>query len=72
MIASTLNPRVARSESADRQPQEFHRLALVLVVLLALVNVSAAVLMAGSWATLSTGMIELERTLHDHPAGTID
>ena len=72
MIASTLNPRVARSESADGQPQEFHRLALVLVVLLALVNVSAAVLMAGSWATLSTGMIELERTLHDHPTETLD
>jgi hypothetical protein len=72
MIASTLNPRAVRSESADRQPHESHRLALVLVVLLALVNVSAAVLMAGNWASLSTGMIELERTLHDHPTETLD
>ena len=72
MIASTLSHRAVRSGSADREPHESHRLALVLVVLLALVNVSAAVLMAGNWASLSTGMIELERTLHDHPTETLD
>jgi hypothetical protein len=72
MIASTPSHRAVRSGSADREPHEPHRLALVLVVLLALVNVSAAVLMAGNWASLSTGMIELERTLHDHPTETLD
>ena len=40
---------------------------VMLVVILALVNVAATVLMAGSWASLSTGMLELERSIQDRP-----
>jgi hypothetical protein len=67
MIASRLSPRIARSKDADRQPEEFSRLMVMLVVILALVNVSATVLMAGTWASLSTGMLELERSIQDRP-----
>jgi hypothetical protein len=38
---------------------------VLLVVILALMNVSATVLMARSWASLSTGMHELERNMQD-------
>jgi hypothetical protein len=68
MIASSLSPRIAWSKDADRQLREFPRLTVMLVVILALVNVSATALMAGSWASLSTGMLELERNVQDHPA----
>jgi hypothetical protein len=39
----------------------------VLVIILALVNVSATVLMVGSWANMSTGMLELEGSMQDRP-----
>jgi hypothetical protein len=42
----------------------------VLVVILALVNVSATVLMVGSWASITTGMLEFEGSIQDrtvHP-----
>lgn len=54
MIASNLHLRVNWSRDRDRQPQEPPRLMVVLVVVLALVNVSAIVLMAGSRASIST------------------
>jgi hypothetical protein len=38
---------------------------VVLVVILALVNVSATMLMAGSWASITNGMLELERSVQD-------
>jgi hypothetical protein len=65
MIAPSLN--VSCPKNADRQPQVVPRLLAVLVVILALVNVSATVLMVGSWASMSTGMHELEWSLQDRP-----
>jgi hypothetical protein len=38
-----------------------------LVVILAIVSVTATVLTAESWASLSTAMLELERSMQDHP-----
>ena len=65
MIASSLSPKLVWPKDAARQTQEFPRLTVLLVVILALVNVSATVLMARSWASLSTGMHELERSIQD-------
>jgi hypothetical protein len=65
MIASSLNPKITWPKDADRQPREFSHLTVLLVVILALVNVSATVMMTGSWVSLSTGMHELERSMQD-------
>lgn len=65
MLASNLHLRVHWSRDRGRQPQEFPRLMVVLVVVLALVNVSATVLMAGSWASISNGLFELETSIQD-------
>jgi hypothetical protein len=67
MIAPSLNLNVSCPKNANRQPQEVPRLLAVLVVILALVNVSATVLMIGSWASMSTEMLELERSMQDRP-----
>jgi hypothetical protein len=72
MIASNLNLRVSRSRDRDRQPLELPRLMVVLVIVLALVNISATVLMVGSWGSISNGMLELERSIQDRPTGTIN
>jgi hypothetical protein len=72
MIASNLHLRVTWSKDRDRQSQELPRLMVVLVVVLALVNVSATVLMAGSWASISNGMLELERSIQDHLTETVN
>jgi hypothetical protein len=72
MIASNLNLRVSRSRDQGRSPQEFPRLMVALVVVLALVNVSATVLMAGSWGSISSGMLELERSIQDRPTETVN
>jgi hypothetical protein len=45
---------------------------VVLVVVLALVNVSATVLMAGSWASLTNGMLDLERSIQDRLTKTVN
>jgi hypothetical protein len=45
---------------------------VVLVVALALVNVSATVLMAGSWASITDGLLELERSIQDHLTETVN
>jgi hypothetical protein len=45
---------------------------VVLVVVLALVNVSATVLMAGSWASISNGMLELETSIQDRLTDTVN
>jgi hypothetical protein len=65
MLASNLHLRVHWSRDRGHQPQEFPRLIVVLVLVLALVNVSATVLMAGRWASITNGMLELERNIHD-------
>jgi hypothetical protein len=44
----------------------------VLVVILALVNVSATVLMVGSWVSITTGMLELERNIQDRLTETVN
>ncbi len=72
MIASSSTPGFARPEGADRQPWEAPRLTVLLVVILALVNVSATVLMARNWASLSAGMLELEVGTQDHPTELVD
>jgi hypothetical protein len=72
MIASNLHLRVHWSGDRGRQPQEFPRLMAVLVVILALVNVSATVLMVGSWANITNGMIELEGSLQDRLTETVN
>lgn len=72
MIASNLHLRVDWARDRARQPREFPCLVLILVILLALVNVSATVLMAGSWASLTTGMLELERSIQDRATETVN
>ena len=71
MIAANLHLRVHWSRDRGQQPQEFPRLIVVLVVVLALVNVSATVLMAGRWASITKGMLELERSIQDRSIETI-
>jgi hypothetical protein len=72
MLASNLHLRVHWSRDRGRQPQEFPRLMVVLVIVLALVNVSATVLMAGDWASISNGMLELERSIHNRLTETVN
>ena len=70
MIAANLHLRVHWSRDRGRQLQEFPRLMVGLVVVLALVNVSATVLMAGSWASIS--MFELDRSVQDRLTETVN
>jgi hypothetical protein len=72
MTASNLHLRVHWARDRDRQPQAFPRLMVVLVIALALVNVSATVLMAGSWASLTDGMLDLERSIQDRLTETVN
>ena len=72
MLASNLHLRTEWSRDRGRQPREFSRLAMVLVVVLALVNVSATVLMAGNWASITSGMLELERSIQDRLSETVN
>jgi len=71
MLASNLHLRVHWSRDC-RQRQEFPRLMVVLVIVLALVNVSATVLMAGSWASVSNDLFELERSIQDRLTETVN
>ncbi len=66
MIASNLNLSVNPSRGGTRQPPEFPRLMAVLVIVLAVVNVSATLLMVGSWASMTDGMLALETSMQDH------
>ena len=72
MLASNLHLRVHWSRDRSRQPQEFPRLMVGLVIVLALVNVSATVLMVGSWASISNGMFELETSIQDRLTDTVN
>ena len=65
MIAPPLKLRVSWLEDGKRQPRADPRLMAVLVVILALVNVSAAVVMVETWASMSSGMHELEGSMQD-------
>jgi hypothetical protein len=71
MIASNFNPRVNWSRDRGRPLQEFPRLLVVLVLVLALVNVSATVLMVGRWASITNGMLDLERSIQDRLTETV-
>ena len=42
------------------------------MIVLALVNVSATVLMAGSWVSISNGLSELERSMQDRLTETVN
>ena len=72
MIVPTDELGISWSKDRTRQPQEGHHLLAALVVILALVNVSATVLMVGSWASMSTGMLELEWSIQDHLTDIVD
>jgi uncharacterized ion transporter superfamily protein YfcC len=72
MVASNLNLTVYRSRDRERRPLELPRLMVVLVIVLALVNVSATVLMAGSWGSISSGMLELEQSIQDRATETFN
>ena len=72
MVASNLNFRVNRSTDRERRPLELPRLMVVLVIVLALVNVSATVLMAGRWGSISSGMLELEQSIQDRATETFN
>ncbi len=67
MIAPSLNLDISCPKNADRQPQEVRGLLAVLVVILALVDVSATVLMVGTWVSMNTGMLEIEESMRDRP-----
>ncbi|MDF2687542.1 MAG: hypothetical protein K0Q80_507 [Microvirga sp.] len=72
MLASNLHLRVHWPRDRGRQPQEFPHLMVVLVIVLALVNVSATVLGAGSWVSNSSGLSELERSMQDRLTETVN
>jgi hypothetical protein len=72
MLASNLHLRAHWPRNRGRQPEEFPRLMVVLVIVLALVNVSATVLMAGSWVSISNGILELERSMQDRLTETVN
>ena len=65
MIAPNHKLGVSWSKDGTRQPQEGHHLMAVLVVILALVNVSITVVMVETWASMSAGMHELEGSMQD-------
>jgi hypothetical protein len=70
MIAPNLSLRGHWVEDGKQPPQNTPRFVVVLIAILALVNVSATVLMFGGWATMTNSMAELERNITDHLAGT--
>jgi hypothetical protein len=72
MIAPALKLRVSWSKHGKRHPQEVSRFTAGLVMILALVNVCATVLMVESWASMNTGMHELEWSLQDYLTDNAD
>jgi hypothetical protein len=72
MLASNLHLRVHWSRDRGPQPQEFPRLMVVLVIVFALVNVSATVMMAGSWASITNSLVELEGSIKDRLTETVN
>ncbi|MBL0407835.1 hypothetical protein JKG68_28420 [Microvirga aerilata] len=66
MIAPKLSVRAHWVTDDSQLPQDTPRFVVVLIAILALVNVSATVLMIGDWATMTNSMAELERNITDH------
>ena len=68
MIAPHLSLTAHGSTVGNQLSQDTPRLMVVLIAILAFVNVSATVLMLGSWASTINGIVELERSIPDHLA----
>ncbi len=66
MIAPNLRLRAHWVKDGNHLPQDTPRFVVVLIAILALVNVSATVLMFGDWATMTNSMAELEQSITDH------
>jgi hypothetical protein len=66
MIAPHLSLRTHWIKADNQPPQDTPRFVVVLIAILALVNVSATVLMFGDWATMINSMAELEQSITDH------
>ena len=66
MIAPNLSLRTHWVKDDNQPPQDTPRFVVLLIAILALVNVSATVLMFGDWATMTNSMAELERNITDH------
>jgi hypothetical protein len=66
MTAPNLSLRVHWVKDGKQPPQDTPRFVVVLIAILALVNVSATVLMFGDWATMTNSMAELEQSITDH------
>jgi hypothetical protein len=68
MIAPHLSLTAHRPTVGNQLSQDTPRLMVVLIAILAFVNVSATVLMLGSWASTINAIVELERSIPDHLA----
>jgi hypothetical protein len=68
MIAPHLSVTAHGPTVGNQPPQDTPRLMVVLIAILAFVNVSATVLMLGSWASTINAIVELERSIPDHLA----
>jgi CHASE2 domain-containing sensor protein len=66
MIAPHLSLRSHWIKADNQPPQDSPRFVVVLIVILALVNVSATMLMFGGWATMISSMAELEQSITNH------
>jgi hypothetical protein len=66
MIAPNLSLRAHWVKAGKQPPQATPRFVVVLIAIVALVNVSATVLMFGGWATMTNSMAELEQSITDH------
>ena len=66
MTAPHLSSRGYRAKDGKQPPQDTAGFVVVLIAILALVNVSATVLMFGGWATMTNSMAELEQSITDH------
>lgn len=70
MIAPNLSLRGHWVEDDKQPPQDTPHFVVVLIAIVALVNVSATVLMFGDWATMTNSMAELEQSITDHMTET--
>ncbi|MGF9763147.1 hypothetical protein AAII07_49185 [Microvirga sp. 0TCS3.31] len=66
MIAPHLSLRTHWVQDGKQPPQDTPRFVVVMIAILALVNVSATVLMFGNCATMTNSMAELEQSITDH------
>ena len=66
MIAPHLSLKAHWIKADNQPPQDTPRFVVVLIAILALVNVSATVLMFGNCATMTNSMAELEQSITDH------